>query len=97
MPPPPNAGAVEDDPLFVSGMPLVPPVANAEPWPLDTPLRQFFPPAPGRPIVVVLRAPDAEPLRELGAGYGLGAGLPPVQFPVEDGLGYQFELVLSEE
>jgi hypothetical protein len=97
VPPPPNAGAVEDDPLYVSGTPLVPPVANAEPWPLE-PLRQFFPPpAPGRPSVVVLQGANAEALRELGASYGLGAGLPPVQFPVEDGLGYQFELVLSEE
>jgi len=97
LPPPPHALAVGEA-LFVSGTPQSPPVAGAERWPLDEPLRQFFLPAPEpHRAVIVVRGPASEPLRELAARHGLGLAAPMVQVLVEDDAGDQFELVLSED
>jgi hypothetical protein len=96
-PPPPDAWAAGEA-LFVSGTPQSPPVAGAEPWPLDEPLRQFFLQAPEqRLVVMVVKGPALEPLRELAARHGLGVAASRVRVLVEDEVGDQFELVLSDD
>jgi hypothetical protein len=84
--------------LYVSGAAQVPPLVGAERWPLDEPLRQFFLPAPEHhPVVLVVRGPAHDPLRELAVRHGLGVAAPTVQVLVEDDAGDQFELTLSED
>jgi len=99
---PPPAVTIDAEALRVIGIPASPPRTVAERWPLDTPLQEYFspPPAPAaasQAMVLTVREPDATPLRELGAKYGLGEGLPPARVRVEDQAGDQFELTLWED
>ena len=100
--PPPPAVTIDAEVLRVIGIPASPPRTVAERWTLDTPLQEYFspPPAPAptsQALVLTVQEPDATPLRELGARYGLGEGLPPAQVRVEDQAGDQFELTLWED
>lgn len=112
LPPPPIAGSASagigrpappgaplpGEALFVSGTPQIPPLAGAERWPLPSPLRQFFPPAPEhRPVLVVVQGPVREALRELAIGHGLGVAAPTVGLLVEDDVGDQYRLLLSDD
>jgi hypothetical protein len=96
--PPPSHAVMIGEALYVSGAAQVPPLVGAERWPLDEPLRQFFLPAPEHhPVVLVVRGPAHDPLRELAVRHGLGVAAPTVQVLVEDDAGDQFELTLSED
>jgi hypothetical protein len=95
--PPPHAGVVGEA-LYVSGTAQSPPIAGAERWSLDEPLRQFFLPAPEHHrLVLVVRGPAHDTLREVAERHGLGVAAPTVQVLVEDDAGDQFELTVSED
>jgi hypothetical protein len=95
-PPQPQVGAIGEA-LDVSGTAQSPPLAGAERWPLDEPLRQLFLPASEHhQMVLVLRGSGHDPLRKLAARHGLGVATPTVQVLVEDDAGDQFELTISE-
>ncbi|HTV23602.1 MAG TPA: hypothetical protein VMG12_33160, partial [Polyangiaceae bacterium] len=96
--PAPVMSPSDDSGLRISGAPESAPLADAESWPLEVPLREFFPPAPeGQRAVRIVPEPEALPLRELGASHGLGVGLPPAHLQVEDEAGDQYAIVLWEE
>jgi len=96
----PPALASDPTALRMMGVPASPPQTDAERWPLDTPLRQYFSPLPAsasQDMVLVVYEPDATPLRELAIEHGLGEGLPPARVRVEDDAGEQFELTIWED